>query len=75
MHLKPAPLMTFLNELPDPRNRIASCDHKFIDLLMIGICAIICGAETWEEMAEFGEEKKDWLATFLELPHGIPSQV
>ena len=65
--------MTFLNELVDPRKRANSCDHNFVDILVIAICAIICGADTWEEMEEYGEEKEDWLRTFLELPHGIPS--
>ena len=73
MPVKPAPLMTFLNELVDPRKRANSCDHNFVDILVIAICAIICGADTWEEMEEYGEEKEDWLRTFLELPHGIPS--
>ena len=73
MTIKPAPLMTFLNELTDPRKRANSCDHNFIDILVIAVCAIICGADTWEEMQEFGEEKEDWFRSFLELPNGIPS--
>ena len=73
MSVKPAPLMIFLNELADPRKRANSCDHNFIDILVIAVCAIICGADTWEEMQEFGEEKEDWFRSFLELPYGIPS--
>ena len=73
MPLKPAPLMTFLCELTDPRKRGSSCDHNFIDILVIAVCAIIGGADTWEEIQEFGEDKEDWFRTFLELPHGIPS--
>jgi len=69
---KPAPLMTFLNELADPR-RVGACDHKLIDVLMIAICAIISGAESWEDMEAYGQEKHEWLKTFLELPSGIPS--
>ena len=73
MPVKPAPLMTFLNELTDPRRRANSCEHNFIDILVIAVCAIICGADTWAEMQEFGEEKEDWFRSFLELPNGIPS--
>lgn len=47
--------------------------HKLIDILVIAICATICGAETWPEMELFGQSKQDWFKTFLELPSGIPS--
>ena len=69
---KPAPLITFLDDLEDPR-RIGACDHKLIDVLMIAICAIMSGGESWEDMALYGKEKIQWLKTFLELPEGIPS--
>jgi predicted transposase YbfD/YdcC len=42
-------------------------------IVIITICAVICGAETWDEIAAFGEAKVAWFATFLDLPHGIPS--
>ena len=70
--LKPGPLITFLETLEDTR-RAASCDHKFIDILVIAVCAIICDADTWEDMQGFGEDKEDWFRQFLELPSGIPS--
>jgi predicted transposase YbfD/YdcC len=47
--------------------------HKLIDILVIAVCATICGAETWTEMEEFGEAKESWFRQFLELPNGIPS--
>lgn len=49
-------------------------EHKLIDILAIAICAIICGAEGWVDVELFGKSKQAWLATFLELPNGIPSQ-
>ena len=48
-------------------------DHRLSDILVIALCAVICGAESWDDSAEFGEVKQDWFATFLELPNGIPS--
>ena len=48
-------------------------EHKLIDILAIAICAIICGAEGWVDVELFGKSKQPWLATFLELPNGIPS--
>lgn len=47
--------------------------HKLIDIVIIAICAVICGAEGWEEIEEFGKEKQEWLENILELPNGISS--
>jgi predicted transposase YbfD/YdcC len=44
-----------------------------MDIIAIAICAIICGAEGWEDIAKYGHAKHDWLRTFLSLPNGIPS--
>lgn len=58
--------------LPDPRVDRTKL-HKLEDILTIALCAVICGAETWVDIADFGRAKEAWLHTFLELPHGIPS--
>ena len=58
--------------LPDPRVDRTKL-HKLEDILTIALCAVICGAETWVDIADFGRAKEAWLRTFLELPHGIPS--
>jgi predicted transposase YbfD/YdcC len=47
--------------------------HKLLDILVIAICAVICGADSWEDVAEFGRAKQEWFKTFLELPEGIAS--
>jgi len=47
--------------------------HDLWDIIAITICAVICGADSWPEVQEYGECKEDWLESFLELPHGIPS--
>jgi len=59
--------------LPDPRRKTMNLRHKFIDILIIAICAIICGADSWAAVEEFGKAKEDWFRRFLELPNGIPS--
>ena len=63
---------THFGALRDPR-ALHSIDHKLLDILVITICATICGADDWEAVAEYARTKEDWLSTFLELPHGIPS--
>jgi predicted transposase YbfD/YdcC len=59
-------------ELDDPRvdGRIY---HPLMDILMLGLCGIISGAEGWVEVEQFGKTKLDWLKNFLQLPNGIPS--
>ncbi|MDQ6603015.1 MAG: ISAs1 family transposase [Chloroflexota bacterium] len=47
--------------------------HQLLDLLTIALCAIICGADEWVAMEEFGKAKREWFDTFLTLPNGIPS--
>lgn len=48
-------------------------EHKLIDVIAIAISAVICGAEGWVDIENFGNGKLPWLKTFLELPNGIPS--
>jgi predicted transposase YbfD/YdcC len=58
--------------IKDPR--IDRCKrHQLLDILVIAICAVICGADDWTEVQAFGEAKLVWFQTFLVLPHGIPS--
>ncbi|MBD1822934.1 ISAs1 family transposase [Cyanobacteria bacterium FACHB-DQ100] len=64
-------LKSYFSELPDPRVQ-HSIEHLLIDIVMLTICAVICGAESWVEIENYGLAKQEWLATFLELPNGIP---
>jgi predicted transposase YbfD/YdcC len=59
-------------DLTDPRIDRTKL-HKLLDILVIAICAVICGADSWEDVEAFGHAKIEWLSTFLELPNGIPS--
>lgn len=58
--------------LEDPRVERTKL-HRLLDILTIALCAVICGADTWVEIEEFGHAKEEWFATFLELEHGIPT--
>ena len=68
----PAGLLCAFDDLDDPR-RGTNIMHSLTDLLAIAICAVICGAESWSEVAYFGRCKEPWFRTFLRLPHGIAS--
>jgi hypothetical protein len=65
--LKAQSLFDSLQEIPDPRVERTK-RHLLVDILVIAICASICGAESWEEIAEFGRAKREWFAGFLALP-------
>jgi predicted transposase YbfD/YdcC len=70
--LKAEALFESLRKIDDPRREHQKF-HSLFDILVISICAVICGAEHWTEMEEFGEAKREWFSTFLQLENGIPS--
>ena len=61
------------DSLPDPRRVDSRTPHKLLDIIVITICAVTCGADGWVAIEAFGHAKYKWLSTFLELPEGIPS--
>src|SRR5690242_5143109 len=68
----PLPIAAAFADLPDPRldrNQL----HRLTDILAIAPCAVIAGAESWEQVAEYGRSKEAFFRRFLELPHGVPS--
>ena len=65
-------LVGYLEGVPDPRlNRTR--EHNLIDILVIGVCCMMCGGEGFNDMETFGKAKHKWFGGFLELPNGIPS--
>jgi len=59
-----------LANVPDPR--AANVTYRLFDLLLILLLAVLCRAEDYEEVADWAEQRSDWLATFLHLPKGTP---
>jgi len=58
--------------LKDPRlNRHKK--HQLLDIIIIALCAVLCGAKDWQQIATFGQQRLDWFRKFLQLPNGIPS--
>jgi predicted transposase YbfD/YdcC len=65
-------IMEHFAEVSDPRierNKL----HDLHEIMVIAICAVICGADTWEDVEAFGRAKEAWLKTMLKLENGIPS--
>jgi predicted transposase YbfD/YdcC len=65
-------IQTHFADLQDPRIERTRL-HGLLDIVGIAICAVLCGAEGWEDIATYGSAKYDWLKTFLALANGIPS--
>jgi predicted transposase YbfD/YdcC len=68
----PSTLLRAFKALKDPRMDRTKY-HSLTDILAIAICAVICGADGWMQVAMFGQCKESWFRTFLTLPNGIPS--
>jgi len=59
-------------KLRDPRIRRRK-RHLLIDIIVIAVCAVICGCDDWQQIEVFAKERENWLRRFLTLPNGIPS--
>ncbi len=55
------------------RRILKKTTHNLIDIIVLAICAVICGADQWTQIEEFGETNYKWFKNYLELPNGIPS--
>ena len=68
----PASILEHFAALPDPRREHGRV-HMLDEIVFMSICAVLCGADSWQEIADYSQSKFDWLKTFLTLPGGIPS--
>lgn len=62
----------YFSQLPDPRPG-KNKRHKFTDIIVLSVLAVICGAESYDSIEEFGKARISFLKHVLQLPHGIPS--
>ncbi len=67
-----ASIVEHFGELEDPRID-RQRQHQLLDVIVIAICAVICGADDWVAIETFGKAKEAWFKQFLALPNGIPS--
>jgi len=71
MESVPSTIIEHFSTIDDPRTN--NKRHVLIEVITIALCAVICGANNWVEVQEYGQAKQTWLAKFLSLPSGIPS--
>jgi predicted transposase YbfD/YdcC len=72
MSIVGASLAEHFARLEDPRAEHL-IDHQLVDIIIMAICGVICGAETWTDIELFGQERRSWLEQFLDMGHGVPS--
>jgi len=65
-------LLSHFQELPDPRIERTK-RHLLLDIIGLMLFAVMAGADTWEDIEDYGRLKHQWLKKFLRLPNGIPS--
>ena len=64
-------LIDAFSERDDPRCD-SKVEHNLLEMLIMAICGVIAGAESWEDIALYAQSKEAWLKNFLALKHGIP---
>ncbi|AMV28893.1 Transposase DDE domain protein [Gemmata sp. SH-PL17] len=69
----PLSLTAVFADVPDPRIETANKLHPLTDILVIATCAVIAGADGWDEIAEYARTKEPFFRRLLELPNGVPS--
>ena len=65
-------LISHFSVLRDPRRNCGKL-HRLDKILVISVCAILSGAESWVEVEEFGESNSEWLSTFVDMENEVPS--
>ena len=67
------PLATVFADLPDPRRETKNKLHALTDVLTLATCAVLAGADTWDDIAAYATAKEGFFRRFLPLANGIPS--
>lgn len=67
-------VMTLLERMVTLSDRrvIGRCDHDLVDIVVLSLCAVMCGADGWDDIEEWGREKEEWLRQYVKLRNGIP---
>ena len=65
-------LESIFAQVEDPRMERTKL-HRLRDIIILAICGVLCGADGWVEIEEFGKAKEAFFPELLDLPNGIPS--
>ena len=73
MSKEPTTFLDYFDEIDDPRSDKGKL-YSIHEILLVTICGLICGAESWRDFVVFGNEKLDFFREYLPFPYGIPSK-
>jgi predicted transposase YbfD/YdcC len=68
----PLKVTEYFQEITDPRRDLGK-RHELLDVLILSLSGLLCGCESWMDVADYARTKQEWFETFLDLPNGIPS--
>jgi hypothetical protein len=70
--MEPASILAYFSKIADPRVSRSRL-HPLSSMLVLSLCAVVCGANSFVEIELFGKSREKWLRSFLDFPNGIPS--
>ena len=65
-------LVSRLGALDDPRQAGKVC-YPLVEMSMVAVAGVIADCDGWEDVADFGRDRLDWLRRFLPFENGVPS--
>lgn len=65
-------IMEFFEVIEDKRDAW-KVKHNLLEVIFIAIVGTLCGMDTWQDIADFAEERVEWFRKHLKLEHGVPS--
>lgn len=71
---QPVSLWHCFSGLRDPRSSAREKTHPLLTIVGTALCAAIAGADDWPKVIVFSQQRRDWLAQFLDLTNGVPSR-
>ena len=70
--MEPASILAYFSKIADPRVSRSRL-HPLSSMLVLSLCAVVCGANSFVEIEMFGKVREKWLRSFLDFPNGVPS--
>ncbi|PVZ68186.1 ISAs1 family transposase [Pelagibaculum spongiae] len=65
-------VLDYFSDIEDPRQK-GKVTHSLDKILLISLCGMLCGADDWETIETFAENKQAWLGQFVDMSDGVPS--
>lgn len=61
-----------ISKIEDPR-MLGKVSHNLSTIIFVSLCGVLCGCESWNDLRDYCEAKRQWLSQYVKFPNGIPS--